>query len=200
MKSKIKELRVSIDGLSQLVKGLNPRVMVVDLAMIPKRQTAEDFMNMIKNHQTCFVNKSIDNSPVIQEIVAHEIEKAYDSLILGKAWLGKMLGELGEETPYKNDGDRTTVADIEPTSNKALNYAPIDTTVYCELSNISKIDMLREEIGKYISEVKVLDRNVPRIDNREVAIARTNAYNCLCEARMWLGFELSRIRDTNKTV
>ena len=34
--------------------------------------------------------------------------------------------------------------------------------------------------------------------SREFAIARTNCYTHLCEARFWLGFELQRIKEEGK--
>jgi hypothetical protein len=33
------------------------------------------------------------------------------------------------------------------------------------------------------------------VPTREFAIARTNSYNYLSEARLWLGFELQRIKE-----
>jgi len=131
MKEQIKELRVKIDGLSQLTKELKPLTFL----------------------------SSVDNS---RDYNSPEIEKAYDSLILAKAWLGKVLGELGEATPYKNDGNRKTIGDIEPTADRAITTQTIHT-------------------GN---------------QSREFAIARTNSYNHLCEARFWLGFELQRIKES----
>ena len=83
MQQKIKELRVEIDGLSQLVKGLKPL--------------------MANGEIPCH---------------SYETREAYDSLMLAKAWLGKILGELGSPTPYQKDGNRHTVEDIEKTADR----------------------------------------------------------------------------------
>jgi len=176
MKEQIKELRVKLDGLAQLTKELKP-------------------------YQECLTGMGI-----LQQIYStqssKEIEKAYDSLILAKAWLGKVLQELGEETPYKNDGKRKTIEDIEPAADKAIEVTdfPIGPDNWGEgpitASHIEKTDWLRQEIEKVVNEIKQIGNapNPPML-NREISIARTNAYNYLCEARFWLRFELQIIKE-----
>jgi hypothetical protein len=166
MKEQIKELRVQLDGLAQLAKELKPI------------------------HNMSFRN----NKPQMYES-SKEIEKAYDSLILAKAWLGKVLGELGAENPYKSG--YKTVEDIEPTADKA-NYVVtrnIDTGGYdwdMGMNHIEKVDWLRQEIQSIID--LVIPINIYN-QTREAAVARTNVYNHLCEAKFWLGFELQRIKE-----
>lgn len=171
MIKKTKELRVQIDGLSQLVKGLKPMV-------------------------------GCGNPDCIECDISYETNKSYDSLILAKGWLGKFLAELGAENPYKSG--YKTKEDIEPTADvslpitlaKQLNTTkPIGSSVE-EMNHIEKVDFLRTEIEKVIGEAKILsDGTFEFKPSRESAIARTNAYNHLCEAKMWLGFELSRIKE-----
>lgn len=112
-----------------------------------------------------------------------EIESSYDSLILAKAWLGKILGELGTETPYKKDGERKTVEDIEETSD--VN----DQVVHSDKSHIEKVDWLREEIKKIINTSADISEIHPHIELEQGFV-----YKYLCEARFWLGFELQRIK------
>lgn len=157
MKEQIKEVRVKIDGLSQLTRELKP------LTFLSSADNSRDY-----------------NSP--------EIEKAYDSLILAKAWLGKVLGELGEATPYTNDGNRKTVEDIEPTADKG------HVMVFGDFNHIEKVDWLRQEI-QYTTHLVTQTIHTGN-QSREFAIARTNSYNHLCEARFWLGFELQRIKES----
>lgn len=178
MKEEIKNLRVRIDGLSQLVEGLRP-IMNIHVRDGKKTNTKE-------------------------------IEKAYDSLILAKAWLGKVLGELGElgeSTPYANDGNRKTVEDIEPTADKAgkstiiANSSSIATgenrgKSFESFSHIEKVDWLRTEIEILVKQIKQIGNPLnPHMLNREASIARTNSYSHLCEARFWLGFELQRVKE-----
>lgn len=166
MKKQIKELRIKIDGLAQLTRNLNP----VKVSIIEGYKDSK------------------------------EIDKSVDSLILAKAWLGKLLGELGVESPYPKDGTRKDINDIEPTADKQsfLRYKGDDfkTTIeeFESKNHIEKVDWLRQEIKKIIEEVsKWYTHTKP--PSREFSIARTNAYNYLCEARFWLGFELGRIKE-----
>ena len=123
-------------------------------------------------------------------IHSREIEKSIDNLYLAKAWLGKVLGELGVETPYANDGKRKSVEDIEPTTD-VCEETPFD---FIQKSHIEKVDYLRQEIQKVIEELFDIKTSGAMLSFKN-NINTTNAYNYLCEARFWLGFELSRCRD-----
>lgn len=204
MRNSIKELRVRIDGISQLVKELKPAKFVVDLALIPKNMTAEQVAYMVNESPVIFLNDT-NESPIIQTIEAHEISKAFDSLIFGKGWLGIMLGEMGEANPYKSG--YKTKDDIEPTADvslpitlvKQLNTTkPIGASVE-EMNHIEKVDFIRTDLEKLIKELKVIPQAPykPTDFTREFAIARTNSYNHLVEAKMWLGLELQRIKNEN---
>src|SRR3989304_5586669 len=134
MEKQIKELRVKIDGLSQLIKDLKP------------------YRNEICNPPEFEIEEFNTNSK--------EIEKSYDSLILAKAWLGKVLQELGIETPYKNDGNRKTVEDIEPTTDTESTADPMGLThnnhlgfvyTWSKKNHIEKVDWLRQQIDSITS-------------------------------------------------
>lgn len=185
MKNQIKELRVMIDGVAQLTEKLKPI----------KKATGES----IKNRGGQFV-------PVWKISNSKQIEKSVDSLYLAKAWLGKCLGELGTETPYINDGKRKSVEDIEPAADKSWYKTEelkhnMNFDLFKEKNHIEKVDWLRQEIEKITKEVKILDSNFSQHQSqrpsKEFAIARTNAYNHLCEARFWLGFELERLKNAD---
>lgn len=205
MKNKVKELRVKIDGIAQLVKELKP-ITIYGVGVIPARHFG--------NHTTEIGYTQQMGNP-------KEIEKSYDSLILAKAWLGKVLGELGEETPYKNDGKRKNAEDIEKTVDTvAINKFPDpgETSFiipeWSSWNHIEKVDWLREEIKVLINHI--LDRKgrvsgivmtVDRAINDEDYLGkeRDKDYNCwfginqsykyLQEARFWLGFELQRVKE-----
>lgn len=172
MKEQIKELRLQCDGLAQLTKELKPRV----------------------TYQTNYsINDYIGSTQVIYADNSKEIEKAVDSLYLAKAWLGKILGELGNENPY-GSGYKTK-EDIVPTQDVAPEQLVVTigtaSTSFNTLNHIEKVDWLRTRIEKLINEVK----EIPTVDkSREFAIARTNSYTHLCEARFFLGFEMERIK------
>lgn len=172
MQEKVKQLRVSIDGIAQLTNKLKG-------------------IEREPNHNPIYSG----NCSSIQT------ENAYQSLIFAKAWLGKVMGELGVESPYK--AGYKTKEDIEPTADVNKHNSVDDgdwinlpTAWYRDANHIEKVDGLRSCIDNLVKEVKELDANVERnLITREFSIARTNAYNYLCEARFHLGFELQRIKE-----
>ena len=185
MKEQIKELRVKIDGLAQLTKELKPIELNMDDYIMSYSDLIE-YPNLKKN----------------LKLHSKEIEKSYDNLILAKAWLGKVLGELGEDTPYKNDGKRKSVEDIEETADVAKNLTVNIDGGWEEMSHIQRVDWLREEINVLV--VKVYDlltasQIIPEIKVKHSRQLLTmyfdSCFRYLSEARMWLGFELGRIRD-----
>lgn len=188
MKEQIKELRVKIDGLAQLTKELKPITNLEEQIVI--------------GSQIVWDKKAPRNSK--------EIEKAVDSLYLGKAWLGKLLGELGNENPY-GSGYKTK-EDIVPTQDVAISFGIKGEEDYIEgivnkfelewfkKNHIEKVDWLRTEIQeqyKYLSALKALDKGP--LTSKNVLIKSQHTLNLvfqyLLEARFWLGFELERIKN-----
>jgi hypothetical protein len=175
MIDQIKELRVRIDGLSCLTKGLKP----VDALWDDPKKAPENAV---------FKHIMIDSK---------ETEKAYDSLILAKAWLGKVLAELGTDSPYKSGYKE--VSDIEPTAD--VQKVPdiifdlggkVDDILWKNKSHIEKVDCLRTEIDKLLKELEKIriERNKTKL-----VICVTNVFTHLSEARFHLGFELQRIKE-----
>lgn len=163
MKQKVKELRVQIDGLATLTKGLEP----LDNCII-----LDDRIGINKN--------------------SIQINKAIDSLFLAKAWLGKVLGELGEDSPYSKDGTRKTVEDIEPTADTGERIASAQI-FWKKANHIEKVDWLRQEISKIVGEADILMSQKGR-----VYIFGCNINKHLSEARFHLGFELERVREEDE--
>ena len=180
MIEKIKALRVQIDGLAQLTKGLKPNdALWGDPKVAPENAAFKWIM-----------------------VNSKEINQAHDSLILAKAWLGKILGELGNPTPYQNDGKRTDVNSIEPTADTAKfdvltekgEIMPINKDGYhignfANLNHIEKVDWLRQEIQKLDTDFDNL--KITPINGETFVSFKQH----LSEARFWLGFELQRIRE-----
>jgi hypothetical protein len=218
MKKQIKELRIKIDGLSQLVKELKPfeiEKFTLDvepsinrgpfLITIPNQDSTSLFEYKI--HAICRTDRGVfrigcNNEEEIKNFNidqnSKEINKAYDNLILAKVWLGKILGELGEDTPYKNDGNRKNIEDIEPVADVVVNgCSPFYN--YENATHIEKVDWLREEIKEIIEDIKVLSYKISGSLNRsrDMILSNNNVYQHLSEARFWLGWELSRIKQEN---
>lgn len=193
MKTQIHELRTRIDGLAQLVKSLNENGKINNVNQ--NSPISNMYISVIANEIIDMVNLAINQS-LFQNTNLYEASK---SLLLAKAWLGKVLAELGEETPYKNDGNRKTVEDIEPTADKStltevyykMNAQFNVKTLFNDENNvigessrsyIEKIDWLREEIEKCI----------------KLSFGSPEADKCLTEARFFLGFELQNIKEQSK--
>jgi len=121
-----------------------------------------------------------------------ELLKATDSLFLAKAWLGRILGEIGETTPYINDGNRKTLEDIEPTADKHKFSGEVKDVCFQQdwqiMEHIEKVDWLREEIKDIIDNTEDFSENIDYIELEQGFV-----YKYLCEARFWLGFELERV-------
>ncbi len=118
-----------------------------------------------------------------------ETTKANNSVTMAKCWMGKLLGQLGEETPYKNDGKRSTVEDIEPAADTVKN--PVG---FNNMNNIQQVDYVRELITKLLKDFNSLvkDSNPETLSPLVILVAIEQH---LHECRFWLGLELGRIRD-----
>jgi len=117
------------------------------------------------------------------------------NIFLSKCWLGKVLGELGNDDPY--------VTKLRP---KSKNEIPKTADTYDdpvrlrEFENgnlLDKVYILREKIGLNIVTLDRLYLKEREVKNpRLAAIALTNTYNRLSEARFWLGDMLAKIRES----
>lgn len=121
-----------------------------------------------------------------------KVEETTEKLKYAKAWMGKMLGALDVPTPYKNDGKRKTRADIEETADQGtefLNeYSILDNL---STSEVEAVDYLREVIKELVTEIESMSS---RELGHNYSIARTLAYQYLCEARFELGFTLEKMK------
>lgn len=173
MVREIRNLRIKIDGLAQLARGLKPI----------KAKTIEMHFN------------------------SQEINDTVQSLYLAKAWLGKSLKVLDVPTPYKNDGKRKEVSDIEPTAdedkgmNSLVGYNHLVFVYQWKKKNhIEKVDWLRQEIDKLDELLMTMNYNGEFKATDFFFLCYNNARTYLNEARFHLGFELSRLREANKEV
>ena len=174
MKKQIHELRTRIDGLAQLVKSLYPCIIPIEMIQYMPDSMLNTNMESVFNLRDC-----------------------YKSILLAKAWLGKVLAELGEKTPYKNDGTLKTVDDIEPTADSSSGEGLFKDDFQLlwwknELNYIEKIDWLREEIKKTKGLIDDLAD-----DDRwyDIADILESVETHLIEARFHLGFELQRLKE-----
>ena len=114
-----------------------------------------------------------------------ETTLALRSLQMGRSWLGKHKGELGEATPYKvvdNVKDIPKTADTPPDYKRLLPFGDFDST---ELSALEFTNRMREVIEQMILQIDELDQTV----------AVKHSLQHYAEAKMWLGYELARLRE-----
>lgn len=155
------------------------------------------------------------NNFIDGEYNSQEINNAVQSLYLAKAWLGRSLKVLDVPTPYKNDGKRKEVSDIEPTAdvfpNPVVaegnipfpeNYGgtPENPIKWVKSSHIEKVDWLRQEIDKLDELLMTINYNGEFKVTDFFFLCYNNARTYLNEARFHLGFELQRLREENKEV
>lgn len=201
MEKEIKELRIKIDGLAQLTTSIvfdKDNIKKINTNLLPEGISVEKWTEYANLLGYEFTNKSTYST---------QIHKAVDSLYLAKAWLGKMLEELGIESPYKSG--YKTKEDIEPTADvskveKLNDYGSVSVGSdlllpnWSQMNHIEKVDLLRDNINRLIKETieinNLLD-NHKYIPTGEFAAARVNTHTHLCEARFWLGWELQKIKE-----
>lgn len=120
-----------------------------------------------------------------------EITKASNSLKMAKAWLGKLLGLMGRETPYKNDGNRHKRSDIEPAADTVKRGLPLG-----DRNQVERVDYLREKLAEL---QKTYDALCESHDSTHISVstALVSVLQHFAEARFWLGFELGRLRDSS---
>ena len=112
------------------------------------------------------------------------------SLFIGKSWLGKVLAELGTDNPYPVAND---IKSIPPTQE----VADVNLYQFNLLGDLEKVNELRKVIGLISDEVASLDfkESVIIKNARMLAIAKTQSYVHLAEARFELGKKLSSLRN-----
>jgi hypothetical protein len=119
------------------------------------------------------------------------VVEANKSLVLGKMWLGKALGAMGDESPYKQDND---------VSNNKIDDRADEAAIFGDLYD--DIDMtdtvilakrVRQEIENVITKLGLnfSFNNTSTDMGMYVNESRIN----LCEARMWLGEYLNYLKQ-----
>lgn len=206
MKTKLVELRLRIDLINQLVESLFQPIKLpqINVSHLTDEQVKEWVKEFGQTSDLLSVKSPIESV----NYRTSELELCFNSLRLSKARLGKILGLLGELSPYQNDGKRQTVEDIEPASDKAvLEFEGLSHAFKTKQTFIEKIDWLREKIGEIRKDclesiTELLDLRInPDEANTSAMDLFLQCQTSIVEldnARFYLGFELGRIREENK--
>lgn len=110
----------------------------------------------------------------------------------GSMWAGALLGDIGNENPYKNDGKRTEKHHIEDRVDVPLEGYP---SSLLNAGRIPVVDTIREDLkvlwdrGMNLTEGLVGVGYPP-----STIIYYVNLLSSIKGARMWLGMELGRIK------
>lgn len=144
------------------------------------------------------VRIGIDETLQVADALFGNKSNVYDKIFIGKAWLGKLLAELNNKNPYTTEKPVANASEIPPTADVANNMSSVIR--YMRLKNqIEQIVSLREALDKDISGIESLRTDLEFIkDKRLAAIAKTQSYVNICEAKFELGNQLALIRDKNK--
>lgn len=190
----IKVLRKKLDGFSQVVERLRP-VKSVGISVDTKDYNdKEKYLFEVTGHR--------------EQTNSYNITTCHTNLLYAKAWTGYMINILtGEPTPYKNDGNRQDVKDIEPTDDKVDIEAWEKRNNWSTLNHVQKVDFIRQQlqelaniISGFFPPMELSKQGEERHNeiterNRNLNICRTNVYNHIVEARFQMGFELARIKE-----
>lgn len=159
-----------------------------------------------ENIKTAFKTKSIKEikdvrlyiDGILQFLKEAYSEKhnSYTSLFKSKAWLGKLLGELGAVNPYETKEPVTNSKDIPPTAEVA-EVDPQEFYNFRLLSDVEKLYDLRKKISEVNNIFSEIDFIGVKIENKElVSVCLTQAYVHSCESNFELGILLSKLRTS----
>ena len=170
----IKQLRLQLDGLGQMVHNLKP-------------------IGEIKHLGSSLTTDAVDyharfsaNSP--------EITRAKTDVFFAKGWCGQLLSQLGKPTPYQNDGKRENVEDIEPADDHISEFE--DEASYGDKNHIQKVDWLRQALGVHKAQVLQWSMSPHTyVIYQHALICVQQIWVRLTDARMSLGFEMQRISE-----
>jgi len=136
---------------------------------------------------------AIDKSMKRAEFVFGEKSDVWKSLFVAKAWLGKLLGQLGTTNPYTTKEPIKHASQIPPTAEVYNN--PEEMQKFSLESNLEKVLIMRMDIAEVNEMIEATDLTASEVKNgRLAAIALTNAYVNASEANFELGYQLSVIR------
>jgi hypothetical protein len=145
--------------------------------------------------QTTLIEFRLHLDALMQGHAAHAALRGYDasfsalrSLKMSKAWLGKALQELGNETPYP-------VADTPETQAPTAEVSP--TPYQLPADALGAANALREELTGVIEGLKrqglAAEKQYPSDHFASPCIF--NAWGHATEARMHYGFALAEMRE-----
>lgn len=108
----------------------------------------------------------------------------------GFMWLGESLKECGSASPYVSSEDPNSAV-IEPTADHTKEVAY--PSHFLDYDQTGKVKFLRGMLSGYLIGFKLFVKTTP--GNEDFLLCLTESRKAMMEAKMWLGWELGRIRD-----
>ncbi len=232
MKDKIKELRLRIDGLSQLVKELKPFTWIHGINKEAENTDADIYQMYLVSDSLSFSNtnhkyhtviktdrgvyRTSSTTPFDESLFktfdrnSKEINKAFDSLILAKAWLGEILEELKEEVENDFSFLKDVVHELGTDWHQRTHVEKVIwlrqeiTNLIKNSDDFSNDKFILDKFSKVEEEIAIKDKLGTLLPNEEqelwdsipnITLEQGFVYKYLCEATIWLQFELNRIKE-----
>ena len=133
---------------------------------------------------------------------SRELSAARTSVQKAMMWTGTYMkfANLGDNPYAKHDGNRETVKDIEPmfdATSETLSAEIMKKGVIYTADQMRTY--LQEQLDAYMlySTNKVDEENLTPEQVVHTNLCLVNIYTNLTEARMWLGMEFGRIRESS---
>lgn len=130
---------------------------------------------------------------------SREISLSKTALQESIMFLGLVLGDMDEKNPYPESSNKenNVIEDRADVAPDTFNFESADD------NHIGRVKEMREEIGAQIedSKAKYLDAHDTVVKPGHEPFFPTHLINhlsCLEKAKLWLGMELNRIKNTSK--
>jgi len=162
----------------------------------------ENFINGIKDLRVLIDASFI---PIASLNKTRETSLALTKAQESKMWLGQILKELGNDTPY-TDSKNPKNDKIEPTADVSENEKEFrEKSEYWGLGDIEKVKFLRNHFTELSDEIHAFGTAYASSQQGQMqrkmnsVLDYTNySYKYCLESNMWLGMELGRIYESNK--
>lgn len=119
--------------------------------------------------------------------ISTHIERSIEDVMFAKAWIGKVLEARGASNPYgKGYQDVHDIVETADTAERSDSERTKKRPSY-----VGQVSDMRDRLG---SALQILDKLEGSPSTRKEAIAWTQAYVKLTEAKLHLGFEFARIK------
>lgn len=151
--------------------------------METKTTGTQFFLKEYRKIIDCYINSiALLNS-------SREVSLCFTSLQRSFHWLGKSLEHTGSESPYaqsENPGNTTIEKTAEHLDGNHIDFEGLDTQT-------QRVKLLRQSMQAGIDTLKTFLKDVT--PNTDLDQCLQESKMSLMDAKMWLGWELARIRN-----